>query len=232
MFRLNGVLYFPAIAPGGLTLRKAAIGTTKTERGVTYRLNKNHRWEKVGHESPGQLSLLGADSSDNLIANMQSASYDEGEAGEDSEMQAVEDDTRSVADRRYSFEARPMADQVALVGDRGLTLKQVKPQKEIKLVSDVPDLDLYEDVEAEISYESGIGGKVVDDAEKLSFVVRVMQHWGQVAGGDALDVFRPDSVFIGKDGESYVSYGGRYFPLARVRVNSADQTAYPGVYIG
>lgn len=232
MFRLHGVLYLPAIAAAGLTLRKAAVGATKTEHGKTYRLNQNHRWEKVGRDSPGQLNLLDTAFSGESIADLQSANYDERAVSDESDEMTTAEDTRSVADRRYSFEARPMADQVALVGDRGLTLRQVKAQKEIKLVSDVPDLDLYEDVETEISYESGVGGKVVDDAEKLSFVVRVMQRWGQVAGGDALDVFRPDSVFIGKDGESYVSYGGRYFPLDRVRVNSVDQTAYPGIYIG
>lgn len=78
MFRLNGILYLPAIASRGLILCKAAIGTTKTERGVTYRLNRNHRWERVGHESPGQLSLLDGDLSGEHIADMQYAGYDEG----------------------------------------------------------------------------------------------------------------------------------------------------------
>jgi hypothetical protein len=36
-----------------------AVGDTKVKNNITYRLNKNHRWEKVGRAtSPGQTSLF------------------------------------------------------------------------------------------------------------------------------------------------------------------------------
>lgn len=44
---------------GAVVLAKTAVGTTKTEGGITYRLNQNHRWEKVeGAAAPGQLGLF------------------------------------------------------------------------------------------------------------------------------------------------------------------------------
>lgn len=143
------------------------------------------------------------------------------------------DDPRSIADRRYAFSALPPSRQVELVGDRGVTKRQIKPVKEVKLSSDVPDIELYEDVLAELLYETSFGEKVIESPEKLSFVVRAMQRWGQVAGGDASDVFRPESVFLGADGNFYVSYGKRYFPLDQVPVNSSDiLTTVPAIYIG
>jgi hypothetical protein len=56
-FRIDGALYAPVITGGALMLCKAAVGSTKTQGGITYRLNQNHRWERI-KEAPGQMRLF------------------------------------------------------------------------------------------------------------------------------------------------------------------------------
>jgi hypothetical protein len=59
MLKINAAIYLPEYRGGALVLCKAAVGSTKTEGGVTYRLNQNHRWERVGDAAaPGQMGLF------------------------------------------------------------------------------------------------------------------------------------------------------------------------------
>lgn len=51
-YRLEDILYVPVNTNRGLVLQKAAVNSTKVKNGVTYRLNENHRWEKVNMGQP------------------------------------------------------------------------------------------------------------------------------------------------------------------------------------
>lgn len=57
-YTLAGNPYRLVFKQNRLLLKAVQVGATKTHQGVTYRLNRNKRWERVGSESPGQLPLI------------------------------------------------------------------------------------------------------------------------------------------------------------------------------
>lgn len=74
LLRFQDVLY-QVVNHGsrGWTLQKVAVGSTKTRNGVTYRLNDNHRWQRL-NDAPGQLNLL-----DQIPLNHHDYMYNHGE---------------------------------------------------------------------------------------------------------------------------------------------------------
>lgn len=73
-----------------------AVGDTKVKNNITYRLNKNHRWQKVGRAtSPGQTSLFDLPIiPDTPLTSKDNAHKLKGSKGKEKAMTTLDDDTK------------------------------------------------------------------------------------------------------------------------------------------